>query len=198
MTKIFLPEENYEITAKDISNRNKGKLLYTMKLLKVMEQAFREIRNKQNKTNTIARLTKIYREKVIEVVDDFVYFNRKKLEMKDLKGEIMKIESSIETDTEQSVDSSTTSEADSNSGSSSNSKSQSGISEKPSSEESGLSLNENKPSHSIEESELDNPDGTLNLKLAEELVKDSGKGKSLEVLETKSVSREELREFLIQ
>ena len=176
MTKIFLPEENYEMTAKDISNRNKGKLLYTMKLLKVMEQAFREIRHKQNKTNTIAKLTKIYREKVIEVVDDFVYFNRKKLEMKDLKGEIMKIESSIETDTEQSVDSSTTSEADSNSGSSSNSKSQSGISEKPSSEESGLSLNENKPSHSIEESELDNPDGTLNLKLAEELVKDSGKG----------------------
>ena len=113
---------------------------------------------------------------MIEVVDDFVYFNRKKLEMKDLKGEIMKLESSIETDTEQSVDSSTTSEADSDSGSSSNSKSQSGKSEKPSSEESGLSLNENKPSHSIEESELDNPDGTLNLKLAEELVKDSGKG----------------------
>ena len=100
LSKYFLPEEKYPLTEKDIQNRSKGKMLYSLKLLRVMEQACREIRQQQSKKKNLIPTTKIYREKVIEVVDDFVYFNRKKLDMKDLKGEIMNIESTIQTDTE--------------------------------------------------------------------------------------------------
>ena len=171
LSRYFLPEERYKLTVKDIQNRNKGKMLYSIKLLRVMEQACREIRLQQRKKNKLIPTTKIYREKVIEVVDDFVYFNRKKLDMKDIKGEIMNIESSIETDPELSVESSETSESPP---SSLSSQSQSQKSGNTFDKSRSLSPKQHKTSSSIED--LIDPDGTINLELAEELVKDSGKG----------------------
>ena len=37
LSRYFLPEERYKLTVKDIQNRNKGKMLYSIKLLRVME-----------------------------------------------------------------------------------------------------------------------------------------------------------------
>ena len=209
VAKIFLPEEQYETSFNEIANKTKGKMLYCLKLLKVMEQACREIRLKQRKANRVVETTKIYREKVVEVVDDFVYFNRKKLEMKDLKGEIMQIDSTIQTDTEQSIGSGDSSdsyvtgseksnkksypETDSNSNSISSQESDRTASDKSSPlskdeqevSDKNIKLSEKGKVESVnkENSELDNPDGSLNLRLAEQLLKQSGKRQEIEILE---------------
>ena len=82
----FLPAEGYTMTAKDIAERNQGKMVYSLKVLKHIEKSFREIHNKQRTANALIPVTKIYREKVIEVVDDFVYFNQALLDMTDFQA----------------------------------------------------------------------------------------------------------------
>ena len=77
-------------TSKDIAERNQGKMSYSLKVLKYVEKAFREIYMKQKHANELIPVTKIYREKVIEVVDDFVYFNQASLDMKNFQNHIMK------------------------------------------------------------------------------------------------------------
>ena len=94
------------MTSKDIAERNQGKMSYSLKVLKSVEKAFREIYMKQKHANALIPVTKLYREKVIEVVDDFVYFNQALLDVKDFQGQIMKPQSSLETETERSKENS--------------------------------------------------------------------------------------------
>ena len=74
------------MTAKDITERNQGKMTYSLKVLNHIEKSFREIFMKQRDANKLIPLTKIYRQKVIEVVDDFVYFNQALLDVTDFQG----------------------------------------------------------------------------------------------------------------
>ena len=80
-TPQFLPEEGYTMTNKDIAERNQGKMSYSLNVLKYVEKSFREIFLKQKHANALIPVTKLYREKVIEVVDDFVYFNQALLDV---------------------------------------------------------------------------------------------------------------------
>ena len=59
---------------------------YSLKVLKYIEKSFRDIHTKQHQVNKLIPLTKIYREKVIDVVDDFVYFNHSLLDVTDFQG----------------------------------------------------------------------------------------------------------------
>ena len=86
------------MTSKDIAERNQGKLIYSLKVLKYIEKSFRDIHNKQRISNTFIPVTKIYRQKVIEVVDDFVYFNQALLDMTDFQAAITNMKKTLETE----------------------------------------------------------------------------------------------------
>ena len=76
---------------------------YSLKVLKYVEKSFRDIYTQQKQVNSLIPVTKLYREKVIEVVDDFVYFNQALLDVKDFQGQIIEAHhSSFATETENS------------------------------------------------------------------------------------------------
>ena len=74
----FLPEEDAILSSKEIEQINVTKLTYAEKVLTKIDNSFREVHSLHlgKKTRIKQSLAEVFRNKVVGVVHDFVFFNQ--------------------------------------------------------------------------------------------------------------------------